>query len=274
MHNIYFPETLKIITVRELSHTVKMLRLEAISSFHKNDRGLFFVPGQYVMAGNIGFGEAPFGILSSPYEDHFFELAIRKAGTVTSHLHVLAEGDTMTCRGPYGNGFPLNFMEGRDIVIATGGCGIPPVFSLIEYIVRNKSMFGKIFLLYGAKTPEELLLPERLHKWQREGIGVLMTVDKPSSTWKGHTGFVTDLLDEISVNEADFIAVICGPEPMMHAFEETIRPFGISDKRIFVSMERRLKCGVGKCQHCTTGNSYVCMDGPVFTYDKIKENWD
>jgi len=262
-----------VIEVEQLSPTVRLLRLENRGMPH-DDRKLFFIPGQFVIAGDIGFGEAPFSMLSSPYQKKFIELAVRKAGIVTGHLFSLQKGDTVTLRGPYGNGFPIDFMKDRDIVMASGGCGIPPIISLAEYIIENRKRFGNIFLLYGAKTPDELLMKDRLERLQRHDVSILTTIDEPFPGWNGHVGFVTDLIEKITINEANSVAVVCGPGPMFKAFEKTVKPFGISDRRIFISMERKMQCGVGKCQHCTTGSKYVCTDGPVFTYDQIRNNWD
>ena len=275
MDNIYLPELVKILEIKEQSLTVKSFKLKKEKGkFKKNDKGLFFNPGQFVLVGNIGYGEAPFGVSSSPYEDKYMEIVVRKAGTVTSYLHSLKKGDMITLRGPYGNGFPVDFMEGKDIVMATGGCGIPPIAAAIEYIINNKEKFGRIYVLYGAKSPEEILMKDRIEEWKKQGINVILTIDKPASGWDGPVGFVTDLAKGIKINEASAVAIMCGPGPMMDALEKVFKPLGISDRRIFVNMERKMQCGVGKCQHCTCGSNYVCTDGPVFNYDQIEKNYD
>jgi len=255
MENLYQSQKVKIIKIEELSPTVKLFRL---------DTGFDFVPGQFFLLGKVGYGEAPFGALSSPYEKKYLEFAVRKVGTVTNYLHSLKEGDEIEIRGPYGNGFDLNFIDGKDVVMVTGGSGIPPIASLVEYIIKNRDKFGGVYLLYGAKVEEEILLKERIERWQKSEIKVL--------TLAG--GMVTDLLKEIKVNAQDACAVMCGPGPMADAVEKIIRPLGISDRRIFVSLERKMQCGIGKCQHCTTGKKYVCLDGPVFYYDQIDKNYD
>jgi len=275
MDNIYEPQIVKIAKIEEQSPTVKVFRLEKIGGkFKKGEEGLVFRPGQFVLVGQIGYGESPLGPLSSPYENKYIEIAVRKTGTVTNYLHSLKEGDEVTLRGPYGNGFPLEFMEGKDIVCATGGCGIPPISALVEYIIKNKEKFGRVYVLYGARTPEELLMKEKMEDWKKDGIKIILTIDKPDPKWKGQVGFVTDLVKEIDIDEANAVATMCGPGPMMGALEKVLRPLGISDRRIFVSMERKMQCGVGKCQHCTTGKKYVCLDGPVFNYDEIENNKD
>jgi len=265
MRNIYLPEQIKILDVKKLSPNVKLFRLKKSAEF---------IPGQFVLAGVWGYGESPFGIASSPYEKKYIDIIVRNTGgDVTSALHKSKEGDEITLRGPYGNGFPLKFFEEKDMVMVTGGCGIPPIASLIEYVVENRSKFGRVYLLYGARAPEDLLLKDKLKEW-RKNINVILTVDKASPGWTGHVGFVTDIVRGIDINPRRAVATMCGPGPMMDALEKVLRPLGISDRRIFVSMERKMQCGVGKCQHCVTGDKYVCADGPVFNYDEIDKSWD
>ncbi len=258
MENIYLPKVVKITKIEEQSPTVKLFRLGLSGA-----EGLSFIPGQFFLLGKIGYGEAPFGALSSPYEKNYIEFAVRKAGIMTNYLHSLKEGDEIEIRGPYGNGFPLDFIEGKDMVLVTGGSGIPPIASLVEYVIKNRKKFGNVYLLYGAKVPEEILLKERIEKWQKSDIKVLTIA-----------GIVSDLVRDIKIDEQNAVAVMCGPGPMTEALEKILRPVGISDRRIFVSLERRMQCGVGKCQHCTTGEKYVCLDGPVFYYEQIDKNYD
>lgn len=277
--NNYLPQEVKIIKIESQSTTVKLFRLELKTNnnfFPKNKQGLIFMPGQFILTGQVGYGESAFGPLSSPYNDEFIEIAVRNTGgNVTNYLHSLKkEGDKITLRGPYGNGFPLNFTEGKDIVMATGGCGIPPVAALIEYIIKNRNKYGKIYLLYGAKNPEEILLKQKQVIWQKNEINIILTIDKPFPNWNGHIGFITDMVKEIKINNLNTAVLMCGPGPMMDAMEHIFKPLGVSDRRVFVNMERKLQCGLGKCQQCVTGSKYVCLDGPVFYYDQIDNNWD
>jgi NAD(P)H-flavin reductase len=274
MQNLYQPFKVRIIKIEKHSHNVKLFRLKKDKGkFNRNKKGLVFNPGQFVLLGLFGYGEAPFGPASSPYSNEYIDVLIRKTGVLTTALHQLEVGDEAFLRGPYGNGFPLNFIKGKDIVMVTGGCGIPPIASLIEYIVANRDKFGRAYLIYGARTPDGLLIKERIKKWEKE-IKVLLTVDKPTADWKGYQGMVSELVDKIKINAVDAVAAMCGPGPMMDALEKILRPLGISDRRIFVNMERKMQCGVGKCQHCVTGDKYVCQDGPVFYFDQIDKNWD
>lgn len=274
--NIYLPQQVKITRIEQQSPTVKLFRLSPISrNFKKNREGMIFIPGQFILVGNIGYGESAFGPLSSPYESEFIEIAARNTGgNVTNYLHSLNEGEIITLRGPYGNGFPLEFLGNKDVIAATGGCGIPPIAALIEYAIKNRENFGGIYLLYGAKNPEELLLKSKYENWKSKRIKIILTIDKTSPSWNGNVGFVSDMIKNINLNPLNSAVIMCGPGPMMDAMEHIFKPLGVSDRKIFVNMERKIQCGIGKCQHCTTGSKYVCLDGPVFYYDQVENNWD
>jgi NAD(P)H-flavin reductase len=272
MLNLYLPQKAKIVKIEQQSPDVKLFRLKG--KFSKNKEGLFFNPGQFVLAGVWGYGEAPFAPASSPENASHMDIIVRNTGgNVTNAFHNLKNGAEITLRGPYGNGFPLDFFEGKDLVLVTGGVGIPPIAGLIEYITRHRKNFGRVYLIYGAKTPQDLLLRNRIAEWEKQ-IKVILTIDKPSSVWTGRVGFVSEFVKEIKINADNAAAAMCGPGPMMSALEKLLKPLGISDRRIFANTERRMQCGIGKCQHCATGDKYVCLDGPVFYFDEIDRNWD
>ncbi len=275
MQNPYLPQKVKIVKIETHSPDVKLFRLKKDKGrFTKNKDGLIFNPGQFVLVGIWGYGEAPFGPSSSPEENSYIDILVRNTGgNVTAALHNLKEGAEITLRGPYGNGFPLAFFENKDIVMVTGGCGIPPIASLIEYIISRRKKIGQSYLIYGAKTPQDLLMKDKLNEWQKQ-INVILTVDKPTPDWKGRIGMVSEFVKEIKIDAGNAVAAMCGPGPMMEALEKILKPLGISDRRIFVNTERKMQCGIGKCQHCVTGGKYVCADGPVFNYDQVDKNWD
>ncbi len=275
MKNIYRPTAVRIVKVERHSPEVKLFRLKRVDGrpFSADNDGLCFIPGQFVLAGVWGYGEAPFGISSNPYDPSYMEIIVREAGQVTGALHALGKGGQITLRGPYGNGYPLGFFSAMDVLLVTGGYGIPPIASLIRYIIKNRQAFGRVHLVYGARTEADLLLKKEIEKW-RKSIEVTLTVDKPGERWKGRKGLVSRCLSSIRVDPFNTVVAMCGPGPMVDSIEHLVNPMGISDRRIFVSMERKMQCGVGRCQHCVTGDKYVCVDGPVFNLDEIDRNWD
>jgi len=275
MKNIYLPQKIKISKIEKLSSNTSLFRLRKVDgNFSLKKNGLIFVPGQFILAGVWGYGEAPFGVASSPYEKSYIDIVVRNTGgKVTKALHSQRERSEITLRGPFGNGFPLTFFEGKDVVMISGGCGIPPIASLAEYIIKNRKKFGKVYFLYGARTPKDILMKGQMKKWERS-IELILTIDSPSSLWNGHVGFISDLIPRIKINPANTIVAMCGPGPMVGSIEKVFRPLGVADRRVFVSEERKMHCGIGKCQHCTCGEKYVCLDGPVFNLDQIDKNWD
>ncbi len=266
---------MRIARVERLSPEVKRFRLKRADgrTFSSGVNGLAFIPGQFVLAGVWGYGEAPFGLSSAPDNTSYMEIIVREAGQVTRAMHALGKGDQITLRGPYGNGYPLGFFSGMDVLLVTGGYGIPPIASLIRYIIKNRGAFGRVHLVYGARTEADLLMKKEIEKWY-ESIEVTLTVDKPGEHWKGRKGLVSRCLSSIRVDPFNTVVAMCGPGPMVDSIERLINPMGISDRRIFVSMERKMQCGLGRCQHCVTGDKYVCTDGPVFNLDEIDRNWD
>ncbi len=274
MKNLYKPFKVRVVKIEEHSHNVKLFRLQKEkSNFSVNEQGIVFTPGQFVLASLFGYGEAPFGIASSPFETKYVDIVVRRVGCLTKALHKLKQGDDIFIRGPYGNGFPVDFMSRKDVIMVTGGCGIPPIAALIEYIIEYRKKFGRVYLIYGARTPDDLLMKKSLARWNKD-IKVILTVDQPNKGWDGYVGMVTKMVNEIKIDSLDAVAAMCGPGPMMDALEKILRPLGISDRRIFVNMERKMQCGIGKCQHCVVGDKYVCQDGPVFHFDEIDRSWD
>jgi len=273
--NSYEPINVKIAKIEEHSNNAKLFRLEREGGekFKADKNGLVFTPGQFIMAGIWGYGESPFGPASNPYNTDHIDILVRKTGQLTNALHNAKAGDKITMRGPYGNGYPIKFFEKKDIVLVTGGCGIPPIASFIEYIILHRENFGKVYLVYGASTPSDLLMKERIKRWDKS-IDVLTTIEKPDENWSGCTGMVTKRLDDLNINPANTAVAMCGPGPMVDAVEYLLNNIGIPDRKIFISMERNMQCGVGKCQRCVVGNKYTCLDGPVFHLDEIDKSWD
>jgi sulfite reductase subunit B len=234
---------------------------------------LDYAPGQFVMVEIPGVGEAPFSITSTPSQEGYFDLAIRKAGRFTAVMHTLGEGDTVGIRGPLGNGFPVKTLEGTDLLFVAGGIGIIPLRSLINYVMDNRRDFGKVTILLGCKTPEDFLFADELDSWSRRAdVNYACTVDRGDPDWKGNVGLITTLIPGSDIDCGTTNAVIVGPPVMYKFVVRELLKRGICASRIYMSLERHMKCGVGHCGHCQIGDLYCCKDGPVFTYDEIKNN--
>lgn len=229
--------------------------------------GMQFEAGQFIQLTIPGIGEAPFTPSSSPSITHSLEITVKKVGTITSFLHSMKVGDEIGIRGPYGIGYPIEPLKNRNILIVAGGVGLAPIRSLIFALFEKK--IKNVTLLYGAVSPEHLLYKKLLKKWvENKDIEVILTVDVGDEKWKGEVGIVPLILEKIKIDKKE-IAVVCGPPIMMKFTIKKLLELGYIPQNIFLSMERNMSCGLGKCGHCALGKYYVCKDGPVFTYDKI-----
>ena len=263
----YKPMKAKIVKAVQCTDFEKFFRIELEG---KKELGHF--PGQFVQVSLFGYGEAPISICSSSTEKGYFDLTIRKIGTVTTALHQLKAGDTIGIRGPFGNGFPLDKMHGNNILIVAGGLGIVPLRSLIHYILDKRKDFGEVQILLGCKTPQDMLYGDEVGSWQkRADIKFNCTVDRADPEWKGNIGLITSLIPGVTLTPKQTYAVVVGP-PIMYKFVivELLKK-NIPEHQIVVSLERKMKCGLGKCGHCQIRNVYVCQRGPVFTYEQLKE---
>lgn len=267
MENIYKPFKSKILKIINQTYDTKVFRLE-VDNFK-------YSPGQFVELSILGIGEAPISINSSPHEEGYIDLCVRRVGNVTNALHRMEVGNHVWIRGPYGVGFPFEIIKGKDIVYVAGGIGMAPLKSSINHVIYNKGDFGKITILYGARTPADLLFKEEFDKWSKE-CNFLVTVESTKlpngglSDWRGNIGLVTTLLNKLDYPIKDAIGIVCGPPAMYKPVIQELKKAGMSNSSIYLSLERRMKCGVGKCQHCQINNKYVCIDGPVFNYADIK----
>ncbi len=259
-----------------------ILQTKQLTEFEKyfeialpNNEDLLYTPGQFVMVMVHGVGEVPISISSSPTKKGSFELVIRKAGRVTQAIHNLKAGDVVGIRGPYGRGFPIDELRKKDIVFVGGGCGNIPLHSLITYVLDNRKDFGKVNILIGCKNPNMRLFVDEVQEWaKRSDVKVEETVDSADESWKGRVGLITTLIPTVEVDPATAYACIVGP-PIMYKFviKELLKQ-GFTDDHIILSLERHMKCGVGKCGHCQIGEFYCCQDGPVFTYKELKGKYE
>ncbi len=253
---------------------VTMTSMETLFVIRLDDKSeLHHKPGQFVEVSVFGIGEAPISLSSSPTKKETFEVCVRKLGNVTSKLHQLNVGDEIGIRGPFGNGFDVEALKGKDLLFIAGGLGIAPLRSLINYVFDNRKDFGRVFLLYGCKEPKEMLFGDELAMiTSRENVEFKPTVNwcPENEVWNGNIGVITTLIPQVSFDPEKTIALLCGP-PVMYKFViSDLKKRNVPDDHIIMSLERRMKCGVGKCGHCQINQIYVCKDGPVFNYSKIK----
>ena len=225
-------------------------------------------PGQFVMLSVLGTGEAPISISSSPTRPGIIELCVRRAGRVTEALYRLNHNDVVGIRGPYGNGFPIEEMQGNSLLIIAGGLGLAPLRSLLWYALDNRSLFKDVTLMYGAKSPADVIARDELVSLtNRQYLNCLLTVDKDDTgTWKEHVGLLPHLFDYATIDSNNTYAAVCGPPIVFKFVLQKLLERNFSKNRILMSLERRMKCGVGKCGHCSVGYKYTCVHGPIFTY--------
>jgi sulfite reductase subunit B len=268
MRTLYTPEiaTIKKIIPQTAQETLFEVELSERKTLgHK--------PGQFVEVSILGVGEAPISVSSPPTPSQpTFELCVRKVGNVTNALLAAKSGDKIGIRGPLGNGFEIDDFKGKDVLFLAAGLGLVPLRSLIWSVLNDRSSFGQVNILYGCKTPKELLFKEELANWEnRKDIEYQITVDLGDETWSGNVGVITTLIPKISFDPKKTQAVIVGP-PIVYRFAiKELKSRRMPDENIWVSLERKMKCGVGKCGHCQMNQIYVCQEGPVFNYAKIKD---
>ncbi|MEK7994004.1 MAG: FAD/NAD(P)-binding protein [Planctomycetota bacterium] len=264
--NAYLPYPARIIrTLPQISdHQLFQIRFDD----EQKAKDFTYRPGQFVMLSVVGTGEAPFSISSTPTRPGIIELCVRRIGHVTDALFRLPPNALVGVRGPYGNGFPIEKLEGNNLLLVAGGLGMAPLRSLLWYALDNRAKFKTITLMYGAKNPDEMLFKyELLNLADRADVNCLLTVDKDESgMWKARIGVVTGLFDDLEIDPAQTYAAICGPDVMFRFVLRKLLGRNFSKDRILMSLERNMQCGVGKCGHCMIGYKYTCLDGPIFTY--------
>lgn len=272
MQNPYIPipvELVKVITEVD-TKDIKTFRFAFVN---KEDEERFkYLPGQFAELSVFGKGESPIGIASSPTQPGYLEFTVQRAGVVTSALHDMEEGTRMGVRGPLGNSWPIDYLEGKNIVVVGGGFAFTTLRSLINYMIHadNRKRFGKITVIYGARNPGLLIYKDELQEWaKRDDINLNVTVDKGDETWKGREGFVPTVCKEVAPSSENAVTVICGPPIMIRFTLPVFFDLGFSNENIITSLEMRMKCGIGKCGRCNVGSKYVCKDGPVFSLAEL-----
>ena len=224
-------------------------------------------PGQFAQVTAFKFGEIPLSIPSQPNEA--LEFCVKNVGQVSSALHSLKVGDQVGVRGPFGRPFPIEDMKGSDILFVGGGIGLPPIRAMIDYALKHRSDYGKLQLLYGARSPADIVYKDKLKNWG--DVDIVLTVDKGDDSWDGHVGVVTTIFDKIDVDVKSAYALVIGPPIMIKYASIELKKLGFSSDRIVLSLERMMKCGVGLCGHCNIGPYYVCRDGPTFLLSEVED---
>jgi sulfhydrogenase subunit gamma (sulfur reductase) len=265
--NLFLPREAKILRTSKPTATEKHFTLQLA------DRtALDFVPGQILEVGVMGFGESPIGIASTPTRPDSFDIVVRTVGRVTTAINSKEVGDSLWIRGPLGHGFDLDELRGQNVLIVAGGIGLCPTRSLVQYILDRRDEFGRFTLFYGARDPMQLLFSECRNEWRGSGVmDYHETVDRADMTWTGNVGVIPTLFHKTTHLDPDTRVVICGPPVMFKYVLDECDKLGIPRENIFVDLERRMKCGVGKCGHCQINDKYCCIDGPVFTFATIHE---
>ena len=266
-NSIYLPE------VAELISKKKMTEVDSFFEFKLKGRSLGHLPGQFAEISIPGIGEAPISISSPPSDGNTFEMVIRNIGSVTNAIHGLNVGDKVGIRGPFGTSFPMNNLKGKNLLFVTGGIGLVPARSAILYALQNRADYKDITILFGCKEPDQRLFTDEIEEWKnRNDVNFIETVDTcKEGEWDGNVGVITKLLPKLeNIDPLETYAIVVGPPIMYKYVIMGLHDMDFSDKKIIVSLERRMKCGVGKCGHCQMDNIYVCQDGAVFYYDDIK----
>ncbi|MBO3799262.1 MAG: FAD/NAD(P)-binding protein [Thermoproteota archaeon] len=267
LENPYIPVFAKVVNVRDENPTTKTFTLSTV-----NGEAMRFRPGQFDIVSYFGVGESAFSICSSPEEKDVFENTVRRVGRVTTALFNAKPGDVLGVRGPYGKPWPLEKAAGNDLILIAGGMGLAPLRPVIHYIAKHRDLYGSVDILYGARTPGDMIYTYEFDSWRNiPNTRLYLTVDyvPPEVSWEHNVGVVTELLRYVKPRMRYTTVFICGPEVMMKFASQMLLRIGFYPSEVYLSLERRMKCGVGKCGHCQIGYKYVCKDGPVFNLDEI-----
>jgi NAD(P)H-flavin reductase len=261
----YLPQWAEITRIEQLTESEKLFEMRLA-----NGEPLGHTPGQFVELSLMGIGEAPISVSSAPTENDVFELAIRRIGNLTTAIHGSVTGDRVGIRGPFGTHFPVEETRGKDLLFVAGGIGLIPLRSFIRFVLDHRDEYGEVTVLFGARNPSERIFLDELEQWgSREDITYLESVDKSGPGWKGNVGVITTLFSQIHVDPSITYCIVVGPPVMYRFVILEAKAKGIPDSQIFLSLERKMKCGIGKCGHCQVNHLYVCQDGPVFRYTDI-----
>jgi sulfhydrogenase subunit gamma (sulfur reductase) len=268
--NIYLPA---LATIQEVRPETPDIATYVVAFDDAKLRDSFaYEPGQFAELSVFGVGECPIGIASSPTWKGFLEFCVRAVGTVSNAINNLEAGDKLGVRGPLGNSWPYEEIRGKDLLFIGGGIGLPPLRSLIRYVLDKRDDYGAVEIVYGARSPQDLVYKKELKEWEeRPDVDFHVTVDVGDTTWDGPVGFVPPFLKQINPPPKNKVAFTCGPPIMIKLVVQALEEMGYADADIVTTLEMKMKCGVGKCGRCNIGDKYICRDGPVFTYEQLRE---
>jgi NAD(P)H-flavin reductase len=265
--NPYRPALGTLVGVKDLATDIKLFQVAL------NDRrdGFSYRPGQFAFVSAFGVGEAPFCLTSTTRRGQALEFAVNKIGTVTSALHRLGEGDVVGVRGPFGNWFPLDDMRGKQVILLGGGIGGAPLRPVIHTILDNRADYGKLTILWAARLPSLLIFREEFDSWRAApDTELYLTVDQGDETWKGNVGLITERLEKVAPSPTNAMTITCGPPIMIKFVMLTLAKLGFAPEQMIMTLEAKMKCGMGKCGRCNLGEKFVCTDGPVFSYAEVR----
>lgn len=272
MSNSYVPLKAEIIEV--IQETSSDIDIKTFKIKLLDERQMNFMPGQFVELSIPGVGEAPFGFASSPLEKNFFELSIKKVGLVTEAVHNLKPGAAVWIRGPFGNSFPIEKMQGSNILLIAGGLGLAPLRPLILYMLdeSNRDKYGNIQMLLAARSTADFIYMRDFDQWKKvKNTEITLTIDKAEEGWSGRVGFPHIIVSDMDFDVNNTYAVLCGPPIMIKLVSAKLVELGIPENKIFTTLEMRMTCGVGMCGKCNIGHQYVCIDGPVFSMEQLSQ---
>ena len=262
----------RLVGKKDLGTEIKLFQVELIESVEK-DRFADYRPGQFAFISALGIGEAPFGFASTPSRGDTLEFGIAKVGSVTSALHSLEVGEIVGVRGPLGNGFPMDEMRGKNVIVMGGGIGGAPLRPVIMHILDHRRDYGHLIILWAARNPSLLVFTDEYETWRSTNDTELhVTVDKGDEDWivaGGHEGLITELLESMAPSPDNAVTITCGPPVMIHYVTLMLSELGFSPDQMWTTLEARMHCGIGKCGRCNLGEKLVCMDGPVFRQDEL-----
>lgn len=267
--DLIYPDIATITDIRDLASNIKLVKVELNDP--QKRKAFIYSPGQFTEVSVFGVGESPFGLASSSQRSDILEFAVARVGTVTDALFRLDVGDQVGIRGPLGNGFPMEQYKGKDILVLGGGIGGAPLRPIIQTIFDNRKDYGKVSILWAARSPDLLVFTEEYDDWcSQPDVEMHITVDKAPEGWKHDEGLITTLIEKINPSPHNTVTVTCGPPIMIKFTMATLEKLGFKPEQNWVTLEAKMKCGVGKCGRCNLGGKYICIDGPVFCFDEVR----